>query len=64
MAINLTAKPEENQEDYNPNEKRDEEYIGLNTEQAVDKFVNDIIAKFREKERLEKEQEAKMNKGK
>jgi hypothetical protein len=64
MAINLTAKPGENQEDYNPREKRDEEYIGLTTEQAVDKFVNDIIAKFRERERLEKEQEAKMNKAK
>ena len=64
MAINLTVKPEENEEDYNPNEKRDLEYIGLKTEQAVEKFVKDIIDKFRERERLEKEQEAKMNKAK
>ncbi len=64
MAINLTVKPEENEEDYNPSEKRDLEYIGLNTEQAVEKFVKDIVDKFRERERLEKEQEAKMNKAK
>ena len=53
MAINLTEKPEENQEDYNPAEKNDLEYIGLNPEQAVEKFINDVLTKFKEKDMKE-----------
>ena len=59
MAINLTEKQEENLEDYGTDEKKDLEYIGLKPEQAVEKLVETVVAKFREKERLEKEKEAK-----
>ena len=67
MSINLTEKPEENVEDYGTEEKKDLEFVGLKPEQAVEKFVETVVAKFREKERLEKEKEAKeakMNKAK
>jgi hypothetical protein len=51
MAINLTEKPEENQENYNPLvEKNDQEYIGLSPEAAVEKFLEDILKKFKEKD--------------
>ena len=50
MAINLTEKPEDNEEDNNPGEKNDLSYIGLKPEEAVEKFIIDIIAKFREKD--------------
>jgi len=59
MSINLTEKPEENVEDYGTEEKKDLEFVGLKPEQAVEKFVETVVAKFREKERLEKEKEAK-----
>ena len=50
MAINLTEKPEEGEEEENNEEKRDLEYIGLPFEQAVEKFVEEFISKFREKD--------------
>ena len=51
MAIDLTDKPEENQENYNPLvEKNDQEYIGLSPEVAVEKFLEDILKKFKEKD--------------
>ena len=50
MAINLTEKPEENEEDNNPGEKNDLDYIGLNSEQAVEKFLHDVLAKYKEKD--------------
>ena len=54
MALNLTEKPEKEEEDNNPEEKRDLEYIGLNQEEAVDKFLTDIIQKYKEKDMKEK----------
>ena len=54
MAINLTEKPEKEEEDNNPDEKRDLEYIGLNHAEAVNKFVEDIILKYKEKDMKEK----------
>ena len=55
MALNLTEKPEKEEEDNNNNEeKRDLEYIGLNQEQAVEKFIEDIIQKYKEKDAKEK----------
>jgi hypothetical protein len=41
-------------EDNNPEEKRDLEYVGLNQEQAVEKFVEDIIQKYKERDTIEK----------
>ena len=55
MSINLTDKHEENEENYNPDEKRDLEYEGLNSEKALEKFVEDIIQKFRERDLKERE---------
>ena len=56
MAINLTEKPEKEEEEDNNNneEKRDLEYIGLNPEEAVEKFVKDIIQKYKERDAKEK----------
>ena len=55
MAINLTEKPEKEEEENNNNEeKRDLEYIGLNQEEAVEKFVKDIIQKYKERDAKEK----------
>ena len=54
MALNLTVKPEKDEEDNTNEEKRDLEYIGLNQEQAVEKFIEDIIQKFKEKDIKEK----------
>ena len=55
MAINLTEKPEkEEEENNNTEEKRDLEYIGLNPEEAVEKFVKDIIQKYKERDAKEK----------
>ena len=55
MAINLTEKPEKEEEENNNNEeKRDLEYIGLNPEEAVEKFVKDIIQKYKERDAKEK----------
>ena len=55
MAINLTEKPEkEEEEDNNNEEKRDLEYIGLKEEEAVEKFVKDIIQKYKERDTKEK----------
>ena len=54
MAINLTEKPEKDEEDNNPEEKRDLEYIGLNRAEAVDKFIQEIIAKYKERDMKEK----------
>jgi len=34
--------------------KRDLEYIGLNPEEAVEKFVKDIIQKYKERDAKEK----------
>ena len=53
MAINLTEKPEENEEDNNPGEKNDLDYVGLNNEQAVEKFIEDVLAKFKERDMKE-----------
>ena len=50
MAINLTEKPEETEEDNNPGEKNDLDYIGLNHEQAVEKFLHDVLTKYKEKD--------------
>ena len=41
-------------EDNNPEEKRDLEYVVLNQEQAVEKFVEDIIQKYKERDTIEK----------
>ena len=55
MALNLTDKSEtEEEEDNNNEEKRDLEYIGLNQEQAVEKFIEDIIEKYKERDMKEK----------
>ena len=56
MAINLTEKPEKEEEEDNNNneEKRDLEYIGLKEEEAVEKFVKDIIQKYKERDTKEK----------
>jgi hypothetical protein len=54
MAINLTEKPEKEEEDNNPDEKRDLEYIGLSNAEAVEKFVEDIIQKYKERDMKEK----------
>ena len=54
MAINLTEKPEEDEENNNPEEKRDLEFIGLNQEDAVEKFINEVIQAFKEKDSKEK----------
>jgi len=54
MAINLTEKPEKEEEDNNPDEKRDLEYIGLSYAEAVEKFVEDIIQKYKERDMKEK----------
>ena len=55
MAINLTEKPEKEEEENNNNEeKRDLEYIGLKEEEAVEKFVKDIIQKYKERDTKEK----------
>ena len=53
MAINLSESPEKEEENYNPEEKNDLEYIGLNQEQAVEKFVEEIIKKFKERDTKE-----------
>ena len=53
MAINLTVEPENEEENNNTEEKNDLEYIGLNQEQAVEKFVEDIIKKFKERDAKE-----------
>ena len=50
MALNLTVEPEKDEEDNNQEEKNDLEYIGLNPEQAVEKFVEDVVKKFKEKD--------------
>ena len=50
MALNLTVEPEKDEENNNQEEKNDLEYIGLNPEQAVEKFVEDVVKKFKEKE--------------
>ena len=54
MALNLSEVPEKDVEDNNPDEKRDLEYVGLNQEQAVEKFVEDIIQKYKERDTIEK----------
>ena len=54
MAINLTEKPEEDEENNNPEEKRDLEFIGLNQQDAVEKFINEVIQAFKEKDSKEK----------
>ena len=54
MALNLSEVPEKDVEDNNPDEKRDLEYVGLNQEQAVAKFVEDIIQKYKERDTIEK----------
>jgi hypothetical protein len=54
MALNLSEVPEKDVEDNNPEEKRDLEYVGLNQEQAVEKFVEDIIQKYKERDTIEK----------
>ena len=54
MAINLTEKPEEDEENNNPEEKRDLEFIGLNQEDAVEKFINEVIQAFKEKDSKQK----------
>ena len=54
MAINLTEKPEKEEEDNNPDEKRDLDYIGLSNAEAVEKFVEEIIQKYKEKDMKEK----------
>ena len=55
MALNLTEKPEKDEEDNNnTEEKRDLEYIGLSQEEAVEKFIEDIIQKYKEKDLKEK----------
>lgn len=55
MALNLTDKPEKEEEEDNTNEeKRDLEYIGLDQEQAVEKFIEDIIQKYKERDMKEK----------
>ena len=59
MALNLTDKHEQNTEDNNPDEKRDLEYEGLEPERAVEKFVEDISQKFRERDAKEREKEMK-----
>ena len=43
MSINLTEKPEENQEDYNPAEKNDLEYIGLNPVKTTPHIVTSPV---------------------
>jgi hypothetical protein len=63
MALNLTEK-NEHQEDYSPDEKKDLEFEGLNNEQAVEKFVEEIIQRFREKDSKEREKELKLSKNK
>ena len=56
MALNLTEKPEKGEEENNnTEEKRDLSYIGLNQEQAVEKFIEDIIQKYKERDTKEKE---------
>ena len=42
MALNLTSKPEEEVENNNSEFKKDVEYIGLNEEKAVEKFVDEL----------------------
>ena len=59
MALNLTDKHEQHTEDNNPDEKRDLEYEGLEPERAVEKFVEDISQKFRERDAKEREKEMK-----
>jgi hypothetical protein len=59
MALNLTVKPEKDEEDNTNEEKRDLEYIGLNQEQAVEKFIGDIIQKFKEKDMKEAKEKKK-----
>ena len=54
MAINLTEKPEKEEEDNNPDEKRDLDYIGLSNAEAVEKFVEEIIQKYKERDMKEK----------
>ena len=51
MAINLTERNEENVEDNNPGEKNDLKYIGLSPEHAVEQFLEEVLNKFKEKER-------------
>ena len=50
MAINLTEKTEDNEEDNNLVEKNDLNYIGLKIEEAVEKFIIDVTSKFKEKD--------------
>ena len=50
MALNLTEKPENEEENNNPEEKRDLEYIGLSQQEAVEKFLEEIIQKFKERD--------------
>ena len=54
MALNLTDNQEKEEEDNTNEEKRDLEFVGLNQEQAVEKFIEDIIQKFKEKDIKEK----------
>ena len=54
MALNLTDNQEKEEEDNTNEEIRDLEFIGLNQEQAVEKFIEDIIQKFKEKDIKEK----------
>jgi len=55
MALNLTEKPEKDEEENNnTEEKRDLAYIGLNQEQAVEKFIEDIIQKYKERDLKDK----------
>ena len=53
-ALNLTDNQEKEEEDNTNEEKRDLEFVGLNQEQAVEKFIEDIIQKFKEKDIKEK----------
>ena len=52
-------RPEKDEEDNTNEEKRDLEYIGLNQEQAVEKFIEDIIQKFKEKDMKEAKEKKK-----
>ena len=42
MALNLSAKPEKDEENNNSEFKKDVEYIGLTEEKAVEKFVDEL----------------------
>ncbi len=50
MAINLTEKHDQNEENYYPDERKDLQYEGLKTEQAVEKFVASVIKQFKYRE--------------